>query len=113
MLDARCNKTFGPSPFMSRGRLAEIRNSKSEFRNLSVGGWIEYPASSIGWVGGIRKAPGEFPGLFVTEFLMRNGTNSVALNLDLDRSRLRLLALWQGENHLTVREPCFDFFDIY
>ena len=33
MLDARCDKIDGPFPIMSRGRWADIRNSKSEIRN--------------------------------------------------------------------------------
>ena len=37
-------------------------NSKSEFRNLGPGGWIEYPVSSpsVGWAGGLdflRRQP--------------------------------------------------------
>jgi len=62
MLDARCDKMVGPFLFLSRGEWAKIRNSKSEFRNLGPGGWIEYPVSStsVGWAGGLdflRRQP--------------------------------------------------------
>jgi tRNA threonylcarbamoyl adenosine modification protein YjeE len=57
MLDAGCAKTINPAADSSMGGRVDIRNSKSEIRNLGnewVGGSsIQHRASSIGWVGGI------------------------------------------------------------
>jgi len=47
MLDAGCNEMVGPLSSLSRVVWAEIQNSKSEFRNLSTGGRIEYRVSGV------------------------------------------------------------------